>query len=450
MRNNVKDMTHGSPSRLIVSFALPLMLGNVFQQAYTMTDAAIVGQFAGVDALAAIGSADWLCWLIFGMIGSFMQGFSILVAQRFGSGDLRAMRRAVSTLLVLSAAVIVGFTGIGFLTGAPLLRLMQTQEAVFDSAVSYLYVLYGGIVATTAYNLLSSLLRALGNSRAPLIAMVIASVTNIGLDLLFVVVFHWGVVGAAAATVIAQLFAAFICLAALLKLDALRFEKGEFTFHGGDAKVLLRLALPMVFQNVMICGGGMALQTVINRQSFAFVAGFTASNKLYCVLEAAAVSFGYAITTYTGQNLGAKEYDRIRRGTKSALGICFLTSVLVAGLMFLIGRPSLSLFIASSADPSVMDVALRYLYTMSCTLPILYFLYVYRSALQGMGDTVMPMVSGLAECAMRVSVAWILTAMIGSDGIYYAEPSAWLGATVILFFSYYYRERRLERKEVSA
>ena len=270
-------------------------------------------------------------------------------------------------------------------------------------------------------------------------AMVIASVTNIGLDLLFVVVFHWGVVGAAAATVIAQLFAAFICLAALLKLDALRFEKGEFTFHGGDAKVLLRLALPMVFQNVMICGGGMALQTVINRQSFAFVAGFTASNKLYCVLEAAAVSFGYAITTYTGQNLGAKEYDRIRRGTKSALGICFLTSVLVAGLMFLIGRPSLSLFIASSADPSVMDVALRYLYTMSCTLPILYFLYVYRSALQGMGDTVVPMISGFVELAMRVGAALLLPGLLGEWGIYLAEIMAWAGAAVLLMWGYYYR-----------
>ena len=444
MRNNVKDMTQGSPSRLIVTFALPLMLGNIFQQAYTMTDAAVVGQFAGVDALAAVGSADWLSWLIFGMIGAFTQGFSILVAQRFGSGDFRAMRRAVSTLLVLSALVVVGFTVLGFTATAPLLRLMQTQEAVFDQSLSYLYVLYAGITATTAYNLLSSLLRALGNSRAPLVAMVIASVTNIGLDLLFVIVFRWGVVGAAAATVIAQLFAAVICLAAMLKLDALRFEKGEFAFDRADAKILMRMAVPMVFQNVMICGGGMALQTVINRQSFAFVAGFTAANKLYCVLEAAAISFGYAITTYTGQNLGAKKFERIRRGTKNALGICFFTSLAVAGMIFLIGRPCLRLFISSDADPAVTDVAVRYLYTMSCALPILYFLYVYRSALQGMGDTVMPMVSGLAECVMRVSAAWILTAMIGSDGIYYAEPSAWLGATVILFFAYYYRERHLK------
>ena len=456
MSKNVKDMTHGSPARLIVTFALPLMLGNIFQQLYTMTDAAIVGQFAGTDALGALGSADWLCWLVFGVIGGFMQGFSILVAQRFGGGDMRLMRRGVSTLVILAGIVAVVFTAAGLILTVPLLRLMGTLDRVFDLAAAYLHILYGGICVTAAYNLLSSLLRALGNSRSPLIAMVAASVTNIALDLLFVVVFHWDVAGAAAATVIAQGVATVICLMAVLKLEPLRFQKGEFAFHRGDAGQLLKLAAPMAFQNTMISVGGMAVQKVLNGLGYLYVTGFTATNKLYGLLEAAAVSFGYAITTYTGQNLGAGRFDRIRSGMRKAALIAFVTALCLTGVMFLAGRPCLSLFIASSADPGVMDVAVKYLHYMAAALFILYFLYVYRSALQGMGDTFMPMLSGLAECVMRVGAAWLLTlpALLGPEGIYFAEPAAWTGAAILLVVSYFHRERALEKefqskKEVS-
>ena len=254
-----RSLTKGPTTSSILLFALPLMLGNIFQQLYTMTDAAIVGQFAGTDALGALGSADWLCWLVFGVIGGFMQGFSILVAQRFGGGDMRLMRRSVSTLVILAGIVAVVFTAAGLILTVPLLRLMGTLERVFDLAAAYLHILYGGICVTAAYNLLSSLLRALGNSRSPLIAMVAASVTNIALDLLFVVVFHWSVIGAAAATVIAQGVATVICLMAVLKLEPLRFQKGEFAFHRGDAGQLLKLAAPMAFQNTMISVGGMAV-----------------------------------------------------------------------------------------------------------------------------------------------------------------------------------------------
>ena len=456
MSKNIKDMTHGSPARLIVTFALPLMLGNIFQQLYTMTDAAIVGPFAGTDALGALGSADWLCWLVFGVIGGFMQGFSILVAQRFGGGDMRLMRRSVSTLVILAGIVAVVFTAAGLILTVPLLRLMGTLDRVFDLAAAYLHILYGGICVTAAYNLLSSLLRALGNSRSPLIAMVAASVTNIALDLLFVVVFHWDVAGAAAATVIAQGVATVICLMAVLKLEPLRFQKGEFAFHRGDAGQLLKLAAPMAFQNTMISVGGMAVQKVLNGLGYLYVTGFTATNKLYGLLEAAAVSFGYAITTYTGQNLGARRFDRIRSGMRKAALIAFVTALCLTGVMFLAGRPCLSLFIASSADPGVMEVAVKYLHYMAAALFILYFLYVYRSALQGMGDTFMPMLSGLAECVMRVGAAWLLTlpALLGPEGIYFAEPAAWTGAAILLVVSYFHRERALEKefqskKEVS-
>ena len=444
MRKSVSDMTSGSPTRLMITFALPLMLGNIFQQMYTMTDAAIVGQFAGAEALGAIGSADWLCWLVFGVISGFMQGFSILIAQRFGAGDYKGMRRSVATSIVLAGAVVVFFTVLGLGMTKPLLRIMGTRAELFDAAAGYLYILYGGIIVTAVYNLLASILRALGNGRAPLIAMVAASVTNITLDLVFVIIFKWGVLGAAAATVIAQALAAVVCFLAIRRLDILKFEKGEFAFDKADSRTLIKLAFPMAFQNILICAGGMAVQTVINGLGFAFVTGFTATNKLYGLMEAAAISFGYAITTYAGQNLGAGKLDRIRSGMRSAALIGLIISLILTALIFLFGKYMLMLFIESSADPSVMTVALRYLRTMAATLAALYMLYVYRSALQGMGDTVMPMVSGLVEGVMRVGAAILLTRIMGESGIYYAESAAWIGAAVLLAISYFVRIKQFE------
>ena len=446
MSKNVKDMTVGSPIKLITLFALPLMLGNIFQQMYTMADAAIVGQFAGVTALGALGSTDWLSWLVFGVISGFMQGFSILVAQRFGAGNLHSMRRAVATIVLMSAAIAVVFTTAGLLAVGPMLRLINTQEQFFEMAQQYLTILYSGIAVTAAYNLLASLLRALGNSRAPLIAMIIASITNIGLDLLFVVVFKWSVAGAAAATVIAQVFAALICLGAILKMDVLRFERKEFVFNFSDARILCKLAAPMAFQNIIICAGGVALQAVINSLGAVYVSGFTATNKMYGLLEAAAIAYGYAVTTYVGQNLGARRFGRIRKGVHRAVAIGITIAVVLSVIMLVVDRAVLGLFINSQSDPVVLDVAVTYLDYMSVPLFILYILHIYRSALQGMGDTVVPMVSGVAECLMRVGCAWLLTSMIGARGIYFAEPAAWLGASIILVVAYYYRARRLDDK----
>lgn len=440
---HTRDMTKGSPSGHIVLFALPLMLGNVFQQLYTATDAAIVGQFAGVEALGAVGSADWPLWLWFSAIVGFMQGFSILIAQRFGARNEAGLRRAAAMTILLGAGIALFFTVAGVAAVGPILRLLDTNELVFSMAEGYLMILFGGIGVTAAYNLLTAFLRAVGNSRAPLVAMVAASVLNIGLDFLFVVGFHWGVRGAAGATLLAQGAAAVICLFYARKLDALRLSRADFQIHRGDVATLFRLASPMAFQNALIALGGMAVQRVINSLGFFYVAGFTATNKLYGVFEMAAVSYGYAVTTYAGQNLGAKNHARIRRGVNRALVISLATSVTIAALMFLFGRALLSLFIEKSADPQVLYVAKRYLFTMAAALPVLYFLHVYRSALQGMGDTVMPMVSGLGECAMRVGVAWALTYAIGATGIYYAEPAAWVGATAILTVSYYVRQARL-------
>ena len=447
MSNSVRDMTTGRPWRHIVAFALPLMLGNLFQQFYTMTDAAIVGRFAGVQALAAIGAVDWLSWLLFGIVTGFTQGFSILVAQCFGAQDERALRKAVCVSVELSAALTLFFTGFSVLTARWMLRLMDTPADVFGMSLTYLMILYCGMPVAMAYNLSAAILRALGNSRAPLMAMVLASVTNIGLDLLFVMGFHWSVAGAAAATVISEGVASAVCLLALRRVSVLRMDREDWRYEAPVARELMRLSAPMALQNGIIALGGVVVQRVVNGFGFVFVAGFTATNKLYGLLEVAATSFGYSMATFSGQNLGAGRLDRIRLGTRTALLISLGTALAVSALMFLGGRGILGLFISAeeAAAGDVLDVAVKYLYRMAAALFVLYFLYVYRSALQGMGDTVAPMLSGLVEMLMRMSAALILPRLLGRDGIYFAEVAAWFGATLLLGAGYYVRIARLER-----
>lgn len=455
MSKQVRDMTTGSPIRLTITFALPIMLGNIFQQMYTMTDTAILGQFAGVEALSALGSADWLSWVIYGVIGGVMQGFCIPAAQRFGAGDLNGLKRCVRTMLVLAACVAAFFTIAGTALAEPLLKLIRTRPELLRAAATYLWILAGGAVLTTAYNLLAGLLRAVGNSRVPLYAMVASSVTNIALDLLFIRGFSWGVAGAAAATVIAQGVAAAICLFQVLAIPELKPERvpptgGNLKAERSDAGLLLRLAAPMAFAQAMISFGGLIVQSEINTLGFAYVAGFTATNKLYGLMEMAAVSFGFAITTFTGQNLGAGKLDRIRSGMRSftVIGVCI--ALIMSAILFVIGRACLSLFIETGAAPEVMETALRYLKTMAAALFVLYLLYVFRSALQGAGDTVMPMVSGIAEFVGRTGCAILLTRLIGTGAIYWAESVAWLFAVCILLPAWLRKEKHLEERQYGA
>lgn len=445
-----RDMTQGRPAWLIFSFALPLMLGSICQQLYTMVDTAIVGRFVGIEALAAVGACDWVIWLVLGVVSGLTQGFSILIAQRFGAGDLRGMRRAVASSALLSAGVALVLTPVCQVLARPTLLMMGTPENIFDQAEIYMRAYFAGTVVVLGYNLLASVLRAVGDGRTPLIAMLVASAVNVALDLLFVAGFHWGVGGAAAATVISQAFSMIYCLVRVCRLDALRgLKRSDFCWDGALAAQLSRLAAPLALQNAIIALGGMALQSVINAFGFIFVAGFTATNKLYGLIELAAISFGYAMATFAGQNLGAGQLKRIRQGVRSATWIALLTAAGVGGIALLCGRGILSLFIDMNAEQAseVLNIAMRYLTYMSVFLPALYMLHIYRSALQGMGDTLMPMVSGIVELFMRVGAALALTRIMGQDGLYYAEVSAWTGAAVLLVLAYFRRIRALERGE---
>ena len=445
-----RDMTAGSPLRLLLLFALPMMAGNICQQLYTLIDAAFVGRGAGTLALAAVGAADWFNWVVLGVIWGYTQGFSVLISQHFGAGEMQEVRRAVGLSVSLTALISVLLVIVSQLLVTPVLRLLETPENIFNQAALYLRILFGALPVLGAYNVEAAILRAVGDAKSPLYAMIIASIINIALDWLFVMVFRWGIAGAAAATVLAQGASAIYCLIIIRRIPSIRFEKKDLAWHGETGGRLLRLGTPLAIQNAIIGIGGMALQRVVNPYQSDFIAGYTATNKLYGLMEMAAVSFGGALGAYTGQNFGARKMDRVKKGVRVGALLSLATSLVILGALFLLGRPILSLFVdpGESQVQYVLDVGQRYLNVMLCALPSLYLLYVYRSALQGMGDTITPMASGLVEFFMRVGMALFLPGLIGPDGIFIAEISAWIGAVILLSIVYYLKMHKLSQRRM--
>lgn len=438
MGESTKDMTRGNPRQMIISFAIPLMLGNVFQQMYTVMDSVIVGRGVGVEALAALGTSDWLSFTAIGGITGIAQGFSVLIAQRFGAKDEKGMKKTVAMSVWTGAGVTLLFMALFLGNLKILLNFLRVPENIWQSAYNYLFILLVGLVATALYNISSGILRAMGDSKTPLKAMVTAAVTNIVLDLIFVMVFHWGVEGAGIATVLAQFCSGGICCIQLKKYGVWKMSKEDWKYDFCVVKKLLGLGLPVAFQNIIIGLGGIAIQYVINGFGFLYVAGFTATNKLYGLFELAAVSLGYATSSFVGQNLGAGEYQRIKDGVKISAQLSVVIALAVGAVLLIFGHEILGIFISPTEKQAeeVLKIAYNYLAVMGATLIILYLLHIYRSALQGMGDTVIPMFSGIAEMIMRISIAFFLPFVMGKEGIYFAETGAWLGAMILLIVAY--------------
>lgn len=444
----IKDMTKGPPGRLLMIFAIPLMLGNICQQLYTMVDTIVVGQVAGVQALAALGAVEWIMWMVLGVSTGATQGFSILISQHYGAKKWDLLKRAVARSYILTAVIAALLLTVSQIFAHWILIFLNTPDNIIGMSLLYLRIVFCGIPVVAAYNVFAAVLRALGNSRTPLIAMVIAASINVVLDILFVAEFHWGVAGAAIATVIAQAFSALYCFLAVRKIEIVKVTREDFRRVPGLDGRLLKLGTPVLFQDVIISVGGLVVQYVVNGYGFLFVAGFTATNKLYGILEMAAISYGYAIVTYVGQNLGAGEIGRIKKGVHAGAGLAFLTSAVISCIMFVFGKHILMLFI--SGDPAetheVLAIAWKYLSIMAACLCILYFLYVYRSALQGLGNTLIPMLSGIVEFFVRIGVALLLPLVMGTDGIFYAKIAAWTGAAVLLAASYYISVKKLNNQ----
>ena len=377
--------------------------------------------------------------MIVGIIQGVTQGFAIPISRHFGAKQYEDVRQVVGASTVLSAICSAALMLGGHLVTRPVLHLLQTPADIIHWSELYLRILISAGPVVVGYNLLSCILRALGDGQSPLKAMIWSSLTNIALDLLFVLGFDWGIVGAAAATVIAQVVACGYCLLRLRQIDFMRLTRKHFKLQSAMAGNLLGLGFPMAFQNAIIAIGGMIIQKVVNGYGVAFIAGFTATNKLYGILEVAATSYGYAMITYVGQNLGAQKVDRIRSGMRCAVAVAVATSLVIAAGMILLGRQILGGFISGTPEEVAQATRVGYTYLcyMSVCLPVLYILHVTRSAVQGMGNTVLPMVSGIAEFVMRTGCVLLLPGLVGEEGIFVAEVLAWAGADVILIPSYF-------------
>ena len=443
------NMTKGSPMRLLFSFALPLMFGNIFQQLYTIVDTAIVGQGVGMLALAALGTVDWLNWMLLGIAQGFTQGFCIRMAQKFGAQDGEGLKQTLGTSILLTGIVAIAGTLIAQLGLPTFLRWMQVPDYLTASATLYSRIIMGGFAAVCFFNLCSSTLRAVGDSKTPLVAMVVAATTNILLDIVAVFLLKWGIAGAAAATVFSQVLSGALCAVKILKTPELRFEKRHLTLDFHMARDLMNIGIPAAAKNIIIAAGGMVVQTVVNSfDSMSFIAGFTATNKLYGLLEIAALSYGYAVTTYVGQNYGAGLIPRIRSGVRAANTLALISSVVIAVVMIVFGRPITMLFISREDAQLALEAgnaAYRYLCLMSISLPVLYVLYVYMSALQGMGNTVAPMWSAVFELVIRLTVAFTVAQLGMRNGIFWAEVGAWYGGGATQALGYFLQIRKVSK-----
>ena len=443
------NMTRGNPMKLLFTFSLPLMFANVFQQLYTVVDTAIVGQGVGMTALAALGTIDWLNWMFLGIAQGYAQGFSVRISQKFGQNDLAGMKRiaGISAILCAGIGILCVLLGQGLLP--VFLTLLRVPDYLRPMGTLYMRILLAGFPAVMFFNYCASMLRAVGNSKTPLLAMIVASFVNIALDAVTVFVFGWGIVGAALATVFAQCTAGSICAVKILKTRELRFSKKDTVMDWAICRDLMYIGSPVAAKNVIIALGGMTVQTVVNTFSLSFIAGFTATNKLYGLLEIAATSYGYAVTTFVGQNYGAMKLDRVKEGMRAATILAVGTSLIIGTIMLIFGRPITMIFISredAALAAAAGDIAYWYLCAMAVSLPVLYLLYVYQSGLQGMGNTVVPMISGMLEFVLRVSLS-LLVAFSGFQyGIFGAEVSAWWGAAIFLMLSYFHAYKKICQK----
>ena len=445
MASRTVNMTQGNPTALILRFSLPLFAGNILQQLYNLVDTLVVGRGEGVTALAAVASTGWLDWTLLGLILGLAQGFAIRIAHCFGAGDESALRRAAGNSMVLAVGVVGVLEVLAQGLLKPVLTLMQTPADTFDLTLLYLRIVFGGLPLVMGYNLFSGFLRSVGNSKTPLMAITCSAVCNMALDILFVAVFRWGVVGVAVATVFSQALSFAVCLAAVMKLPLFRVSREDLRLSPDICKQLVKLGLPIAFQNLIISVGGLILQSVVNARGFIFMAGYNAASRMQGLMEMAGTAVRGAVSTFVGQNFGAGKMDRVRLGLKKAIGLAVLMALVIGGAVILLGKPLLSLFIQD--DPQIVAQVLtfgyRYLCFMGAGLFALYLLFVFRSALQGLGDTVTSMFSGVLELFMRSGCALLLPLFMGEWGVYTAGVISWFGAAALLAVSCRKRLKKL-------
>ena len=440
-----KDMTSGSPTRLILRFTIPLIFGNLFQQFYSMVDTIIVGRFLGSQSLAAVGSTGSLNFLILGFCLGLCSGFAIPVSQQFGAKDMASMRRYVGNTIWLSAGASVIFTVLTVLLCRPMLQWMNTPADIIDEAYLYIVVIFAGIPTTFLYNVQAALLRALGDSRTPVIFLVIASFLNIGLDLLLILVIPMGVMGAAVATVFSQLLSGIACFLFIVKkFPTLHVSWDDMRPRREYMSKLCGVGVPMGLQSSITAIGSILLQTSVNALGSMIVAAVTAANRLYSFFACAFDAMAIAMSTYGGQNMGARKFERLTPGLRSGMIIGTVYSALALVIMFLFGRPLITLFVDGS-ETQIIDNAYLFMIINAACFVALAAVNIFRLLIQGMGYSKMAICAGVMEMFARGIAGLVLVPVFGYIAACFASPFAWVMADVFLVPAYFFIIRHVRQ-----
>ena len=435
----VKDMTQGSAAKLILTFSLPMLLGNIFQQMYNMVDSIVVGRFVGPNALAAVGTSFPIIFLLISLVLGLTMGSGVVISQFFGAKQTDKVRRAISTALSFQLVFALVMSMLGLVLSRPLLHLLRTPPEIIGESAAYMQIFFGGLIFMFAYNAFAGILRSLGDSKTPLYFLMLSSVINIGLDIYFVAALGWGVRGVAWATLIAQGFSSVLCIAYVYKrVPLLRFTRADWVFDMEIFKTMLRIGIPSSIQQTVASIGMMAMQALVNSFGSITMAAYTAASRMDSFAMMPIMSLGMAVSTFTGQNIGANRLDRVRNGLWATTGMVVFCCVLVSILVFTMGPQMIQVFITAD-ETEVIAQGVQYMQTVSIFYVIFGIMNVFNGVLRGAGDTMVPMVTTMVALATRVSVGyWLVTIPnISYRGIWWAIPAGWVVGTIIPTFRYF-------------
>ena len=437
-KNATVDLTTGSPIRKLVAFALPLMIGAVFQLMYNMVDTVVLGKFVSAEALAAVGATASTTGLVMMIANAFSNGMSILISQAWGAKDEKSIRGMMGLSLLVSAAVSVVISVLAITLARPLMRLLGTPEDIIADSITYVRIACGLYAAQMFYNASSAILRAIGDSRTPLYFLIFCSLMNIVLDLMFVLALKAAVAGVAWATVLSQLTSAVLCCGYMWrKYPVLRFGLADLKVKRALLSRYFTVTLPMVFQNAVLSVGQMAITSCINSFGSSIVAAYTVGCKVEQVVITVFGQLAFSFSIYAGQNYGAKQYDRITRGVHEGL---LLLAALVGFSMavMLLGGYQLSLLFVNAEETEIIAAAMKMIRTEACFLPALCLIWVYNSALRGIGHVVPTVISAMVELGCKIGFAFGLSALFGYVGIWFAAPLGWVMGLIPIVPYFYF------------
>ena len=422
------DLTCGKVSKLILAFFFPMLFTSLLQQAYTIADTIIVGKGLGDEALAAVGNMGPLTFLIMGFTMGLTNGFSVSIAHKYGSKDFEGLRKAIACAIKLSVFIAVFVTIISVVALKSILILLNTSDDIIKDSLIYGYIIFGGLFSTIAYNLCSAILRALGDSKTPLMAIIASSIINVALNCITVFAMNTGVEGPAVATIASQIVSTLICLARLKQIDIIALSKKDFEQDFSMYGLLLKNGIAMAIMNSVTAVGSMVVQYFVNTLGLVYTSAYSACMRILNLFMDPSCTAGFTMSSFASQNFGAKKYDRIKEGLKVCLSISFVSYITLGSLMIFIPKV-LARTMLNGADS--IQVCGEFLPICGIFIIFLNCLFVFRSGVQGMGYPLFPMLSGILEMIMRISVIILFTDALGFKATAFASVAAWLGALLL-------------------